>query len=231
MGPMSERFELRVDENILNRVDVWREKQKDAPSRAEAMRRLVEVGLLRSGSEGVRFSDGEKLLAFMMGDIYRHLKIKSGEIDPDFISGVITGGHYWAAKRELSGVFTDYEDDPRAVHLVYKVLDMWNFIESAYNELSKKDKEKVEKEAKPFGSHVEFRGFDGNNETSHLAITRFLIDQMGLWYEFKGRELNSHTPMVGRYSRMLTVFDPMRSKLVGTSLDADQLIRLLKVAD
>ena len=231
MGPMSERFEMRVDENILSRVDVWREKQDDAPSRAEAMRRLVELGLMRSGGEGVRFSDGEKLLAFMMKDIYRHLKIKGGEIDPDFISGVIAGGHYWAAKRELSGLFTDEEDDPRDVHLVYDVLDMWSFIESAYKKLTKKDKEKLEKEAHPFGSHVEFRGFDGNNETSLMAITRFMIDRMGLWSEFKGRELNSHTPMEGRYRRMLPLFEPMRIKLIGTSLDADQLIRLLKVVD
>jgi len=92
MGPMSERFEMRVDEDLLGRVNVWREKQEDAPSRAEAMRRLVELGLMKSGVEGVRFSDGEKLLAFMMGDIYRHLKIKDGEIDPKFITRMITGG-------------------------------------------------------------------------------------------------------------------------------------------
>ena len=128
----------------------------------------------------------------------------------------------------MSGLFTDYEDDPHDVHLVYDVLDMWSFVESAYKQLTKKDKERLEKEAEPFGSHVEFRGFDGNNETSYMAITRFLIDQMGLWSQFKGRELNSHMPMVATYGRMLTMFAPMRLKLAGTNLDADQLIRLLQ---
>jgi uncharacterized protein len=227
MGPMSERFEMRVDEDILSRVDKWREKQADVPSRAEAMRRLVEVGLTRTASQAVRFSDGEKLLVMMMVDVYRHLKIK-GEIDPDFISGVIYGGHYWAAKWEMGGLFTDYEDDARDVHFVTDVLDMWRLIESAYVKLSKKDKDRVLKEADPFGTHVEFRGFDGNNETSHMGIARFLVEKMGRWSQFKGRELNSHSPTLVRYGRMLAVFAPMRTGLVGTGLDANQLIRILK---
>ena len=227
MGPMSERFEMRVDEDILHRVDNWREKQDDVPSRAEAMRRLVEVGLMRAGSEAVKFSDGEKLLVMMMVDVYGHLKIK-GEIEPDFISGVISGGHYWAAKSKMRGLFIDYEDDPRDVHFVNDVLDMWSFIESAYAKLSKKDKDRVEKEAYPFGTHVKFRGFDGNNETSHMGIAQFLIEKMGLWSQFKGRELNSHSAMLLSYSRLLKVFAPMRAGLVGTGLDANQLIRILK---
>lgn len=227
MGPMSERFEMRVDGDILSRVDKWREKQDDVPSRAEAMRRLVEVGLTRATSEAVRFSDGEKLLAIMMRDVYRHFKIK-GEVDADFISEVIYGGHYWAATWEMGGLFTDYEDDARDVHFVTDVLDMWRFIEYAYEKLSKKDKDRVEKEADPFGKHVKFRGFDGNNETSHMGIARFLIEKMGRWSQFKGRELNSHFPSLATYSRMLAVFEPMRAGLVGTELDADQLIRILK---
>ncbi len=227
MGPMSERFEMRVEEDILRRVDKWREKQSDVPSRAEAMRRLVEIGLARSGSEAVSFSDGEKLLAIMMRDVYRHFKIE-GEVDADFISEVIYGGHYWAAKSKMGGLFTDYEDDTRDVHFVYDVLDMWRFIEYGYKKLSKKDKDRVEKEAQPFGEHVKFIGFDGNNETSHMGIAQFLIEKMGLWSQFKGRELNSHCATLTGYRRMLEVFGPMRAKLVGAELDADQLIQILK---
>jgi len=230
MGPMSERFEMRVDEEIISRVDKWREKQADVPSRAEAMRRLVEVGLMGAANEAVKFSDGEKLLLMMMRDVYRHLKIK-GEVDAEFVSDVIYGGHYWAAKWQMGGLFTDYEDDARDVHFVTNVLDMWRFIERAYKKLSKKDKDRVEKEAEPFGRDVKFRGFDGNYETSHMGIARFLIDKMGRWSQFKGRELNTHFPTLATYSRMLAVFEPMRSGLVGTELDADQLIRILKAQD
>ena len=42
MPAKTERFELRLDEDILSRVDDWRSQQRDVPTRAEAMRRLRE---------------------------------------------------------------------------------------------------------------------------------------------------------------------------------------------
>lgn len=228
MVAKSERFEMRLEENVLVRVDKWRSNQDDVPSRAEAMRRLVELGLMRSVSDTVKFSDGEKLLAIMMRDIYKHLKLK-GEIDPDFVGEVIWGGHYWAPKWEMQGLFHDYEDNPQDVSFVVDVLDMWTFVERAYENLSKKDKERVEKEAAPFGKYVQFAGFDGNNESSCIGIARFLIEKMNRFSQYKGRNLNSHAPTIAVYRRMLSVFEPMRTKLVGTELGASQLIQILKV--
>ena len=45
MSPKSERFEMRMEPEALARIDDWRRKQTDLPSRAEAIRRLVELGL------------------------------------------------------------------------------------------------------------------------------------------------------------------------------------------
>lgn len=42
---LSNRFEMRASDSWLNRVDEWRRIQPDIPSRAEAIRRLVELGL------------------------------------------------------------------------------------------------------------------------------------------------------------------------------------------
>ena len=41
----TERFEMRVPESFLKAVDEWRRKHPDLPSRSEAIRRLVEIGL------------------------------------------------------------------------------------------------------------------------------------------------------------------------------------------
>ena len=49
MSPKTERFEMRMDPETLSRIDEWRRKQADLPSRAEAMRRLVELGLKVKG--------------------------------------------------------------------------------------------------------------------------------------------------------------------------------------
>ena len=47
--PMSEekteRFQMRVAPSFLATIDEWRRKQRDLPPRAEAIRRLVELGL------------------------------------------------------------------------------------------------------------------------------------------------------------------------------------------
>ena len=176
----------------------------------------------------VNFSDGEKLLALMMRDIYRHFKLSGGEIDPEFVGAVIVGGHYWAPRWDMQGLFHDHEDDLRDVRLVVDILDMWSFVESAHSKLSKKEKDRVEKEAEPFGKNVQLLGFDGNNESAHMGIAQFLIEKMNRFTRFKGRDLNSHMPTLSTYSRTLSKFAPIRAGLVGTGLDAGQLITILK---
>lgn len=217
---------MRMDEEILGRVDAWRDNQKDRPSRAEAVRRLIEGGLVQHKSSAVTFSDGEKLLLMMMVDLHRHLKIQNGT-DHDFVSDVITGGHFWAPKWDMPGIFHDHADTPQDVSLVVDTLDMWSFLEAGHNELSAKDKVRVEKEADPFGKFVKFSGFDGNYEAELIGIARFLIDRMGRFSGFKGRELNSHAPTRGRYVTMVRTFEPMRKTLIGTNLNADQIITIL----
>ena len=41
--PQDRPFQMRVSEEFLRMVDDWRRRQKDLPSRAEAIRRLVEL--------------------------------------------------------------------------------------------------------------------------------------------------------------------------------------------
>jgi len=43
--PKTERFEMRLDEATIKRIDDWRRAQPDLPSRAEAIRRLVDQAL------------------------------------------------------------------------------------------------------------------------------------------------------------------------------------------
>jgi hypothetical protein len=39
------QLQMRVSDEFLRAVDQWAEKQQDHPSRTEAIRRLVEIGL------------------------------------------------------------------------------------------------------------------------------------------------------------------------------------------
>jgi uncharacterized protein len=225
MVTLSERFEMRLDEQTLARVDQWRSDQPDVPSRAEAMRRLVEQGLARTSTESLRLSDGDKLLLVMMRDVYKALKIKDPGIDPEFISEVIWGGHYWAAQWKFSGIFHGHEDNPATLRYVQNVLDMWNRLERGFERLPKAEKAQVQKEADR--KDVKFYGFDGNNESEELGIASFLTEKMDRWSRFKGRDLNSHMPTRAIYGRMLDAFEPMR-RIEQDDLSVEQITNLLK---
>ncbi|OZB55136.1 MULTISPECIES: YfbU family protein [Betaproteobacteria] len=228
MAAKSERFELRIDEEQLARVDEWASEQPDQPTRAEAVRRLVNLGLSAGSSRAVHFSDGEKMLILMMGDLFKALKIKDPESNPDFLAQVIYGGHYWAPKWDMQGVFHDHVDNPRDVSYVVDVLDMWSFIEEAYERLNSEQKAAIAAEVDEWATDVKFHGFDGNNECGQMSIAGFLVNKMGRFSRFKGRDLNSHCQTEGRYRRMITAFEPMRASLVGGGLNVQQLVTLLK---
>jgi len=227
MQAMTERFELRVDQSILERIDAWRGNQDDLPSRSEAVRRLIENGLGLSGGQHVHFRESDKLIVSMLCDISRQLKVKDG-LDPDFVADALYGGHYWGLEWQYTGLFRGHEDSRASVREVVDILDMWSFMESAYLRLSKEDRERIKVEADPLGGGIEFPGFDGNNETEHLGIARFMIDKMRRFESFKGRELNSHCPLLPSYRRMFGIFEHIRPTLVGRELTANEIIELLK---
>lgn len=226
MQSKTERFEMRLDQAILDNVDAWRARQADVPSRAEAVRRLIEDGLATTSGRPVRLSDGEKLTIFMLLDLYKHLKVK-GDMEPEFLEAAIGRGHNWALSWKYPGIFHGQEIKERVVHEVGEVLDMWELIETAYRKLSKKDKDRVAKEAEPFGKNVKFPGFCGNYESEYLSVAGFLVNHLERFETFKGRDLNSHAPLLGNYRRMLTVFEPVRRNFMGGGLSTSTVIELL----
>jgi uncharacterized protein len=227
---MSERFEMRLGPSVLKQVDAWRTNQGDLPSRAEAIRRLIDVGLAatsRSEKE-VRLTDGEKLILLTLRGLFKQLNLDSEEADLDFIAEAIGGGHSWGLKWKFSGVFHDEEDSMAVVYEVVNILDMWSFLESGYEKLSKKDKGRIASDCAPFGEHVRFDGFDGNNEAGYISIAYFLIKQLNRFTKFEGRDLNAHVPTVAAHRRMLIVFEPLSRKLMGRELSALEIIAILK---
>lgn len=231
MRPKTERFELRLEQKMLDRLDAWRSRDGEGASRAEAARRLMEIGLQQYGENGVQISDGEKLIITMLRDLYRGLGVKNGEVDPDFILSALVGGHYWGLAWEYTGILHSHQDREQVVSEVVNILDMWSFLESGYERLSDEQKEHIAEEMDPFGKNIRFPGFDGNNETGHFGVARFLVDEMNRFQSFKGRELNSHSERLDGYRRMLMAFEPMRSKLTGGDLSASQIITILKARE
>ena len=104
---------------------------------------------------------------------------------------------------------------------------MWSFIEYAYAKLSEQERQQLALAAKPFGENPRFNGFDGNNESEHMSVAMFLVNQLDRFQEFKGRSFNCHHPSLDAHRRMLAVFEPLRTSLADSSLSVDQLARIL----
>lgn len=223
-----ERFEMRIDSELLERLDNWRNIKGDTPSRAEAVRRLIEAGLANE-NEGrpPQFTDGEKLIALMVGDLIKGLKVET-DMNISLVEKAIYGGHNWALGWEMPGIFHGHADSLSDVRFVVDVLDMWTFLEEAYETLRDVDNQRLVAEVGPIGENIAFSGFDGNKESEYLSIVRFLVEDLGRFGRFKSRSLDSHSPTIGRYARMFDAFEPIRAKLIGRRMNIDELIEVLK---
>lgn len=225
----SERVELRLDEATLDRVDHWRTRQDDIPTRSEAMRRLIDLGLGHA-NERLTVSKAEQLIILMLCDALNEKK-ETRELNPALIADAICSGHNWALEWEYGVMLPSEPTNQRDLAFVVDVLDMWRVLEFSFNKLNAKDRERVKKDAAWFGEKVAFPGFDGNDEGRLFSIATFMVEKLGRFDELKGRSLNSHSNTVATYNRMLPVFQPIRKALSERrdyNLKADEIIAILR---
>lgn len=175
----------------------------------------------------MKITDGEKLILLMLSELYEQLNIK-GEIEPEFIKSAIFSQNEWGIPWKYSGIPFEDQETPPKVREVLDILDMWSFIENSYNKLSDEDKLKLEKDAEPFGKNPRFPGFDGNNESEHMNIASFLINDLGRFQIFKDRSLNSHMPTLETSHRMLSSFESIRRTLSFEPMALSQLTMVLR---
>jgi uncharacterized protein YfbU (UPF0304 family) len=173
----------------------------------------------------MNLSDGEKLIIVMLCDIHKALNVKS-VVDPDFINSAISSGKFKELTWEMQGIFRDHEDEGKPAAEVGEILDMWSTIERAYKKLTVEEKQQVEAEAGPLGRGVRFSGFDDETEREYRDIAHFLIEEMGRFDRFQGRNLNAHMPTLDGYRRMMRVFSPMRPPVGDARLSVRQIIDL-----
>ncbi len=176
----------------------------------------------------MKLTNPEKLILLMLSEIYDKLSLE--DVDTQLLRSAIYTENTWALDWEMPGVVgSDAEPTPPLVEEVIHYLDMWSFLEEAYSAFDSTEKMRIELEAAPFGKHVRFPGFDGNNETELLGIARILIEDMGRFSRFKGRDLNSHFPSREKYRNMFEVFAPFRLELNGLSgLSVENVISILR---
>jgi len=175
----------------------------------------------------MEMTNAEKLMFEMLSEIHETLKIKKG-VNTKLLKEAIYSDNTWAIDWEMPGIIQDKkEENPPEVKYVVDVLDMWSFLEEGYTALTSEGNKELAAKAGIFGKNVKFTGFDKNNESKLYSIAYFLVNEMGRFQQFKGRELNSHLPTTGMYKRMLSIFLPIRKNLVGRTLSIDEMTEIL----
>jgi uncharacterized protein YfbU (UPF0304 family) len=99
--------------------------------------------------------------------------------------------------------FDDWVANDRPVEegrFVLEILGLYRVIEDV--------KRKTENQQLNAHRYSFFRGFDGNTETGYMLFCRFLIETQGKFQEqrpylSRNDNLNSHTPLVEKYQRMI----------------------------
>lgn len=169
----------------------------------------------------VELSQGERLILFMLSEVYKHLKIE-GEIDHNFVQAAIVSNQFWALDWKFGSIISG-ENNPSKAEIgeTNRILAMWNDIEGQIEEMSGSDRSRLKAETGI--DDPKFNGFDAN-EGPHYGIAKFIIKQMNQYQRFKDRYLNSHRPNIEAESRMLSAYEDL---LNSNPLTTDQVITVL----
>jgi uncharacterized protein YfbU (UPF0304 family) len=168
-------------------------------------------------------NNGEKLILYGIAVIHEQLGTRGDAVDWGLVKEAIERGHHWALPQFA------YEDDPDVVQETRDIMEMWFHIENSRQRLSQKDRVRVDAEASRVGRKVEFTGFAGNDEAAYLSVALFLINRLGSYGNFKGRDLNCHCPSLSmEHLPMLWTYRRLRPDFtIGEPMSADQLIEVL----
>lgn len=175
----------------------------------------------------MEFTNEQKLIVALLTEIHAALNIEGG-LDPIFIQDKVSSGRTWALRWQYSGLFESDAETPVDVKFVAKVLDLWERLEHSFNSLSEAQKTELSELSPIHGNNVRFRGFDGNGgDRDGMSTAHILVEEMGRWSVFKGRDFNAHMPMSGGYERMLEAFEALNKGHIDYALTVEEMAQVL----
>lgn len=220
--------EILLDREVLARVDSWRSEQLDHPSLAEAVQRLVDVGLSVSTKGRGRFSEGEKLILWALRDVWRQQQGQEHDgVDLEFVHAV-SAKHEWALAWKYPNLFSPPPQLPPTVSEVSRILQMWSSFESAYDQLSEDERNQIEWPESSASPKVKFDGFSVGEETEHFSVAKILVRELGEFECFEDRDLRSCYPRLDTYRRMLRVFESTMRNHPPSRLSIAEITEVLK---
>ncbi|WP_295170132.1 YfbU family protein [uncultured Brevundimonas sp.] len=184
----------------------------------------------------MKTTQAEKLILLMLAEVLEGQKAGKyvGEIDATFVKNAIYYRHGWAFDWQMSMLIgQDDSDVPAEVAKeVADHLEMWSYVERSFQQMSGDLQASLREEDGVYGDPA-FPGYDGNNEGQHFSVAKFLVEHMGRFGEFAGRDMNSHHPSVDRYRAMNVEFRRIQKErgFGAGLLDAGDLLSILRAGN
>lgn len=178
----------------------------------------------------MEFTNEQKLIVALLTEIHSALKIEDG-LDPMFVQDKVASGRTWALNWHYPGLFQDDEETPDDVKFVVKVLDLWERLEHSFDSLDGAQKAELVAVSPHYGADVRFRGFDGNGgDRDGMSTVHILVEEMGRWRTFKGRDFNAHMHMSEVYERMLEASDELGKGYADFEFSVEEMAQVLNAA-
>ena len=173
----------------------------------------------------MEFTPQQKLIIGLLTDIHQKLEI-TDSYDAAFVQKVVASNNGWALTWAYDELNSPESENPEKVSFVADVLDMWELLEQSYAALTPTQRELLAQTAKLPEEGVEFRGFDGNNESDLREIATIFINDLDRWNHFSGRGLNSHGRTTPMHERMLDAYRRVTANGYGL-LDVEDLAEVM----
>ena len=174
-------------------------------------------------NQEIKMTEAERLLTILLTEIAKSpARREMNDDDLDLISNAVRDGHTWALREKFPGIFSSSSDDAIKVEQVKRNFAMFSFVERAVSKFTPAEKKKFEAQVETYDTKPSYRGYDGNNEDEY-GIACFMVEELGYFSEFKGRDHNSHSAVSVGYFRMEQAFRPMLNGLQGRNLTPDEV--------
>jgi uncharacterized protein len=175
--------------------------------------------------ERIRLTNGEKIILLLLSEIQEHLKLQNASRASQLREAIVSG-NLWTVEDLFPEVFDNIEITKATANETREILAMWQRLEESFSRLPPTGKGWLAGTG-PQGKYAKFVGFSENYEIEQSQAAKFLVSVTEQFSYFKGRELNSHLPMLGQYRRMLPRFNLILAEVVNGDFSAQQLDRVL----
>ena len=172
----------------------------------------------------MEMTKAERLIVLMLCDLYK----SPGEdkmFNPKLIEYAVAQGQLWALSWEYGDLLNADSTTRKQVDLTADIMTMWQVIEAFMSRFTSDQRNEVVVATGRRLDRIKFKGF---YEEPYRSISSFMLEELGRWPQFAGRDYSKMFPVLEADLRMLVKYKQMRdANPLGLELTPEQVIEIV----